>query len=426
MSEDTKKTRTPKLRFPEFREAGEWVHQTLGDLTYKSDKKNKDGKKLPIYSINNKEGFLPQSDQFEGIDSNNRGYDTTLYKVIEKNTFAYNPARIDVGSIGYSGDLNNIIISSLYVCFKTKESVDDAFLMQFLKTSYFNEAVKNTVEGGIRNYLFYENFSIINISLPQRPEQQKIAATLTTLDELIAAQSEKIKALQAHKKGLMQQMFPAEGETAPRVRFREFEGDGEWEKVALEKITHKIMVGIASAATHAYRKSGVILFRNQNIRDGYLDDKEILFIDKEYEEAHKNKRLKAGDLLIARTGYPGAACVVPKKYEGSQSFTTLIARPNNKFINSDFLCLYVNSELGQAFFESTKIGGGQQNVNAGSLSEMPIPYPSLKEQQKIAATLSSLDELITAQSEKLEALKMHKKGLMQGMFPAPGASDNVY
>jgi type I restriction enzyme S subunit len=229
--------------------------------------------------------------------------------------------------------------------------------------------------------------------------------------------SHKLELLKDHKKGLMQNLFPQEGETVPKYRFPEFEKDEEWVQVALEKITHKIMVGIASAATHAYRKSGVILFRNQNIKEGYLDDKDILFIDKEYEKTHKNKRLKTGDLLTARTGYPGTTCIVPDKYVGSQSFTTLITRPNNKLIDSTFLCFYINSGSGQAFFESTKIGGGQKNVNAGSLTQMPIPYPSNKEQQKIASCLSSLDALITTQAEKLGQLKLHKKGLMQGLFP---------
>jgi len=148
----------PKLRFPEFEDARWWVNKKLGSVTYPVGKKNKNGIKYPIYSINNKEGFLPQSDQFDGVDSNDRGYDITLYKLIEKNTFAYNPARINVGSIGYSGKLHNIIISSLYVCFKTNDDLNDSFFSAFLKTNSFRESVKRCVEGGIRSYLFYENF----------------------------------------------------------------------------------------------------------------------------------------------------------------------------------------------------------------------------------------------------------------------------
>ncbi|UHO40375.1 hypothetical protein H5J24_10600 [Chryseobacterium capnotolerans] len=91
----------------------------MGEVTTLVNKRNKNNEKLPVYSINNKLGFVPQSEQFEGVDSEDRGYDIKLYKIIDTNTFAYNPARINVGSIGYSENLENIIISSLYVCFKT-------------------------------------------------------------------------------------------------------------------------------------------------------------------------------------------------------------------------------------------------------------------------------------------------------------------
>ena len=203
-----KKKLIPVLRFPEFVKDGEWVEKTLGDITKVVSNRNKGNKKLPIYSINNKEGFLPQEEQFEGVNSCDRGYDISLYKIIERNTFAYNPARIDVGSIGYSGELHNVIISSLYVCFQTIQDVDDLFLLHFINTSKFNQSVKNNVEGGIRNYLFYENFSNIRIAVPKSQEQQKIASCLSSLDDLISAHKDKLQALKDHKKGLMQNLFP--------------------------------------------------------------------------------------------------------------------------------------------------------------------------------------------------------------------------
>ena len=184
-----------------------WQERKLGDITSKVGEKNKESIPYPIYSINNKIGFVPQSEQFDGVDSNDRGYDISLYKIIKKNTFAYNPARINVGSIGFSGDLENIIISSLYVCFQTKKQFNNLYLLQYINKFYFNKSVLRNVEGGVRNYLFYENFSNIKIPLPCLEEQRKIVTFLTALDKKIEAIAQQIEQTEQFKKGLLQKIF---------------------------------------------------------------------------------------------------------------------------------------------------------------------------------------------------------------------------
>lgn len=200
---------TPEFRFPEFKKDSAWKKMKLGDVTTVINRRNKSNRSLPIYSISNKDGFVLQSEQFDGLDSESRGYDISLYKIVGRNTFAYNPARINIGSIGYSGNLKEVLISSLYVCFKTTDELDDEFLQCFLKTAEFNQAVENNVEGGIRSYLFYENFSRINISIPSLQEQKKIASTLLSIDDVISKYTDKVSLLEDYKKGLMQQLFPA-------------------------------------------------------------------------------------------------------------------------------------------------------------------------------------------------------------------------
>jgi type I restriction enzyme S subunit len=189
------------------KEFPEWEDSRLGDSTIKVDRKNKEKMMLPVYSINNKEGFIPQGDQFEGMDSVNRGFDISLYKIIGSSTFAYNPARINVGSIGYSYELEDIIISSLYVCFKTTDVLNDSYLLQFLSTNFFKKAVLRYQEGGVRDYLFYDNFSKIRIALPSLSEQSKIANFLTSIDNKINSASTQIEQSEHYKKGLLQKMF---------------------------------------------------------------------------------------------------------------------------------------------------------------------------------------------------------------------------
>lgn len=198
-----------KLRFKKAdgSDYPKWEEKKLGEITYKVSRKNKDNISYPVYSINNKEGFVPQSEQFEGMDSNSRNYDISLYKIIDKNTFAYNPARINVGSLGYSNQLKDIIISSLYVCFKTNDDINDNFLLQYFTTFEFNKSVLRNTEGGVRDYLFYENFSNIKINLPSLEEQTKIANFLSSLDTKISQNRKALEKTQKFKKALLQKMF---------------------------------------------------------------------------------------------------------------------------------------------------------------------------------------------------------------------------
>lgn len=194
----------------------------------------------------------------------------------------------------------------------------------------------------------------------------------------------------------------------------------DWDLVTLKEISEKIMVGIASAATHAYQDNGVVLLRNQNIKGGYLDDSDILFINENYESKFKNKRLKYGDLLTARTGYPGATCLIPKKYENAQSFTTLITRLIKEKTYPDYINFFINSEKGQDFFDTNQIGGGQKNVNAGTLKNLQIPLPpTLEEQKAIATALSDVDALIQSLDKLIAKKKAIKQGSMQRLLKSP-------
>lgn len=189
-----------------------------------------------------------------------------------------------------------------------------------------------------------------------------------------------------------------------------------WNVVSLMHISEKIMVGIASSATHAYRNKGIPLLRNQNIKSNKLDDEDIIYISEDYEKGFFNKRLKEGDLLTARTGYPGTTCLVPKIFENAQSFTTLITRLKSDSENPIYLSYFINSEKGQKFFTDNQIGGGQKNVNAATLKRFPVIVPPLNEQQKIATALSDTDALISELEKLIEKKQAIKNATMQQLL----------
>ncbi|WP_291077555.1 MULTISPECIES: restriction endonuclease subunit S [unclassified Empedobacter] len=181
----------------------EWRNTNFGEITKKISRRNKDLINAEVYSVTNSKGFVLQSDHFEGKVA---GEDLSNYKVIKKNEFAYNPARINVGSLAYFEDEIGVI-SSLYVCFKTTEDVLDFYLLQYLQTEYVNSRINALGEGGVRIYLWYELFSKIKISLPSIEEQNAIAEILNTANQEVKQYQQKLEALKLQKKGLMQQLL---------------------------------------------------------------------------------------------------------------------------------------------------------------------------------------------------------------------------
>lgn len=201
----------------------------------------------------------------------------------------------------------------------------------------------------------------------------------------------------------------------------------DWRVCSLSDVAEKIMVGIASAATHAYCSSGIPMLRNLNIRPGYIDEQDVLQIDTEYEAIHKNKRLKAGDVLVVRTGYPGVSAVVPHKYDGAQCFTSLIVRPKKAELLADYFCQYMNSTFGERLSAAAEAGGAQKNLNAGELEKIRLHLPMIQEQRRIAQILSTWDQAISTAERLLGKSQRCTHNLMTSMLSGrlrfPGFSE---
>ncbi len=399
----------PELRFPEFDRASEWQLQPLRKVLIKNSKKNKSLKHNLVQSVSNKHGFINQEDYFDNRRVASK--DTSNYYVIKKGYFAYNPSRIDVGSLAYQHENITSIISPLYVSFQANyEEVDDIFLLNWFFSDQFSSQL--IFEGGVRNTLSFENLVQINITLPSIPEQQKIASCLSSLDELIAAHNDKLDALKDHKKGLLQNLFPQEGESVPKVRFSEFEGDGEWVEKELSEVSTIITGSTPSTKVPEYYGGDIMFVSPADISNNkYVESTEKTLSLEGFE---KTRKIKANSVMFVCIGST-IGKVAMNKFEcaTNQQINSLV--PNNEN-SSDFL--YSNLELNA--FKISGIAGNQAVpiINKTLFSSVKLKFPPTKEeQQKIASCLSAVDELITAQQEKIEQLQQHKKGLMQGLFP---------
>ena len=194
----------PEIRLDGFE--GEWEIKKFKSISTKRGKSNSKGYDYPAYSVSNQSGLIPQSEQFEGSRLEN--LEKTSYKIVEPNEFAYNPARINVGSIAFNDLDETVIVSSLYVIFSLDKSINNNYALLFIKSPEFNKEVRRNTEGSVREYLFYENFANIRIPIPPSlEEQQAIDVYFSNLDNLVTAHQEKISQLETLKKKLLQDMF---------------------------------------------------------------------------------------------------------------------------------------------------------------------------------------------------------------------------
>ena len=194
----------PEIRFKGFTDP--WEQRKFADITFLSGEKNKDNLPYESYSVTNENGFVPQNEQFENGGTMATA-DKRMYYIVSKNSFAYNPARINVGSIGYYDGSENVIVSSLYEVFKTSEDIDDRYLWHWFKSNNFKKLIEQYQEGGVRLYFYYDKLCMCSLPTPSIQEQIKIGRYFDNLDNLITLHQRELEKLQNIKKSMLEKMF---------------------------------------------------------------------------------------------------------------------------------------------------------------------------------------------------------------------------
>jgi len=256
--------------------------------------------------------------------------------------------------------------------------------------------------------------------LPSPAEQQKIAACLTTLDEVIAAQSQKLDALKTHKKGLMQQLFPREGETLPRLRFPEFQAAPAWEEGQISDIAN-VLQGYGFPERHQGLTSGDYPFyKVSDISRSVAAGKVFIQDSANYINEGLLKELRAKPIPEGTTIFAKIGEAIRSNKRAITTVPCLI--DNNaagvKRIKGKATDLFMYLLMDQISLIEYA-GGVVPAVNKTAIEEIAVKYPEIEEQQKITDCVGSLEEAILAETQKLSALKTHKKGLMQQLFPSP-------
>jgi type I restriction enzyme S subunit len=216
----------------------------------------------------------------------------------------------------------------------------------------------------------------------------------------------------------MQQLFPREGETQPRLRFPEFQGD--WASLRGSEITSKITKGSSpNWQGYNYQPKGVLFITSENVRDGFLDVSEPKFLPEEFFSKQSNSHLLHGDILINIVGASiGRSCVYRLRDPAFTNQAVALFRVTLEH-SFEFVSYCYQHDRSQKAVSASQSDSARPNLSLSDLREMEFCMPSPTEQQRIASCLSSLDALITAETQKLNALKTHKRGLMQQLFPSP-------
>ena len=409
-----KATLTPKLRFPEFRKEPGWEVDDLGEV---ADFVNE---KIPLERIH-LESYVSTENiltDYGGVTRASKLPATgsvTRYK--PKDTLVSNirPYLKKVWIADKEGGASNDVI-----VIRAKQQLFTQYFSCLLKNDAFIDYVMTGAKGVKMPRGDIGSMKKYPALYPSIPEQQKIADCLTSLDELIATQARKLDALKVHKKGLMQQLFPREGETQPRLRFPEFQDSPEWEEKQLGDICVLVRGPFGgSLKKEIFVESGNSVYEQSHAIYEDFTSFRYFIPETKYNEL-KRFSVNPGDIIMSCSGTMGKFAIIPQGASSGIINQALLKLTVKRSCLPKFLKAVLELPANQEQLLSQSAGGAIKNVvSVAQIKELKLFIPSMGEQQRIADCLTSLGDLIAAQTQKLEALKTHKKGLMQQLFPSP-------
>lgn len=414
----------PTLRFPEFQNDGEWKRCKLSDVAVRKGKKNTKGIELPVYTNSATSGVISQEDYFdrEIVTKEN----LVNYGIIETNDFVYNPrvsVTAPVGPISRN-KLSRGIMSPLYLIFGFNGG-DINFFEHYFKGNSWHNYLRAKANYGARFdriNIGTKEFMDMPIPYPSLAEQKKVADCLSSLDKYIDATKRKLELLKEHKKGLMQRLFPAKGKTTPEIRFPKFIGTKEWTPTQLGAIGDTFG-GLSGKSAEDFGIGKPFVTYKQVFNSSEIDSSECALV--QVSENETQNKLQYGDVLVTMSSETpdevGYTAVVTNKNIPEcylNSFCFIYRLFDNESIDEKFLIYLFSSDVYRTAVVRIAQGITRFNIAKTKFKEIDLSIPETKEEQrKIANTLSAIDKQITEYDKKIKALELHKKGLMQQLFP---------
>ena len=384
----TEKTNVPEIRFAGFTDP--WEQRKFADFVTASGIRNSENLELPSYSVTNDRGFVPQDEQFEN-GGTMREADKTSYWIVEPKGFAYNPARINVGSIGYQSTSRNVIVSSLYEVFQADETCDNRFLWHWFKTRLFTQQIEMLQEGGVRLYFFFDKLLKSGISMPSVDEQRLIGEQFDRIDHLITLHQRKHEKLVQLKKSMLDKMFPKPGETEPVIRFAGFTDPWEQRKLG-ELCTFSKGHGYSKADI---RDAGTPLILYGRLYTHY--ESRIEEVDTFTVEQDGSILSRGNEVIVPASGETAEDIAVASSVRRSGIILggdLNVVTPTGK-LDPDYTALAITYSKAHDDLAKRAQGKSVVHVHGNDIAEVEISYPSESEQKRISSVVLNLDSLIT-------------------------------
>lgn len=300
-------------------------------------------------------------------------------------------------------------------CLRNNGAINKKFLFYYLLRKEFQESCIKNSKGSAQLNMSTEWIKEQPLCIPPLAEQQRIVDRIeylfSKLDEAKEKAQSVLDSFETRKAAILHKAFTGELTAKWRV---EHGVDEVWKISTVGDVCHEVKVGIVIKPSQYYTdvEHGTPAFRSANVRENHIDDFDWVYLDQTGMESNKRSIVHTGDVLVVRSGNPGTACVVSKKFDGYNAIDILIAVPNQNLITSDFLCCYTNSPFGKNLVSENKRGMALTHFNVKGYSGLPIRIPKLVEQREIVRILDSLfakeqraKEAAEAVLEKIDLLK---------------------
>ena len=404
----------PKIRFKGFTK--DWEQRKLGDVC--SRVQGNDGRmKLPTLTISAGNGWMRQEDRFSG---NIAGNEQKNYTLLHTGELSYNHGNSKLAKYGAVFSLRNYeeaLVPRVYHSFRVEEGCAD-YIEYYFATKLPDRELRKLISSGARMdgllNIGYDEFMGIKMMFPSIKEQNEIATYFRSLDHLITLHQRKCEQTKKLKKYMLQKMFPQNGAKVPEIRFDGFTYDWEQRKVT---DLGEIYIGLVTTMTEHYTDKGHLLIRNSDIKDGYFEFGENpIYLDEEFSEQNKLRMHQLGDVITVHTGDIGTSAVIGENEVNSIGFATIVTRPNQEILDSNYFATYLNTDTHKQWAVSMATGDGRSNYNLKDYTKLVVPIPEIEEQKKIAACIVNLNSLITLHQRKCDELKKMKKYMLQNMF----------